>query len=638
MPMIAYLPGAADLAGAAGLVLALALFLVLGAAVSGRRTLPEIQVVAGWGVASIVLTLWAVVTPLSLRLPLAALGLTAAACIAIPHFRRRIGPLGAIGRMAALAIPLWMVVLPMRPSQIDTWLNLLPNAAYLFDHDMLPRADRPPSWSFLPVAPYNSQFPAYIASVASGSFAAGAMGLFNVILLAAGGLLLARVVSGCMDRTPPWWACAAGLLLAIPLNPGFVPRSFFAAYGEPSLAVATLFAVWLAAKTIEDMAADRPAVLGAALACVLAALVNIKQSGIGLLLPIGFGLLVFALGDRRIARGRALATTAGILAPSIILYGAWRIYATTSFAAGELQPLPLAAWNFALLPQILWAMAVETFQKATFYLCTGAVVAAALWRLRAKPRKAESVQLGLIAVVTILFNGFILATYVMHFPPEMALQAHSFFRYGTQLSLIVMLGLVIVVRPYAERIAGRLPQRARLARLGIVAATLLFPVVLAPLFRFDLTAPQPALWDLGHHVAADVNPHARLALLVPGDQDDAVGSMLRGVMLFTGPRRPGLDFRTEARADQATLDAAARAGYTLALVTCTPQGLAGVPSNVAALLALSPTGWQPIGTWPWPIGLERERFTALLARGPLCANRRRRTRRGKLRRSAVREV
>ena len=87
-------------------------------------------------------------------------------------------------------------MLPAWPSQVDTWLNLLPNAAYLFDHDMLPRQDRPPSWSFIPVAPYNTQFVAYAASVVAGRLIPNAMALFNLALLAAAGLLLARVLAG----------------------------------------------------------------------------------------------------------------------------------------------------------------------------------------------------------------------------------------------------------------------------------------------------------------------------------------------------------------------------------------------------------------------------------------------------------
>ena len=67
------------------------------------------------------------------------------------------------------------------------------------------------------------------------------------------------------------------------------------------------------------------------------------------------------------------------------------------------------------------------------------------------------------------------------------------------------------------------------------------------MLRFDLDPPQPLLWDLGHQVARRVRPGDRLALLVPGDVNDSVGSMLRGVILFTPPRRPELDIATKTR-------------------------------------------------------------------------------------------
>jgi hypothetical protein len=71
-----------------------------------------------------------------------------------------------------------------------------------------------------------------------------------------------------------------------------------------------------------------------------------------------------------------------------------------------------------------------------------------------------------------------------------------------------------------------------------------------------------------------------------------------------------LDIRTETKADAATLQAAATAGYTLALVTCA--------HGEAELLRRAPDGWQPEQGWPWPPGIVHWHFAALLARGPLC--------------------
>jgi hypothetical protein len=630
----AYLPSPHDLLGAAGLALALALFLVLGAATTARREQPEIALLAGWGLVCLVLTAWGVSTPASLRIPLAALAVAGIACVAHPGCRHRIGSLRGAGRLLLLALPMWLVMLPLRPSQIDTWLNLLPNAAYLFDFDMFPTALRPPSYSFLPVAPYNTQFAAYIASivssgasvvssgasVASGGFADGAMALFSIALQCAAALLLARVVAG-REGTPPWWACAAGLLLTVPLNPGFVPRVSFASYGEAPLAVTTLFAVWLSVALIEELARDTARPRSApALALVLAALVNIKQSGIGLLLPIGASLLALVLAHPRIRRGRGVGIVIATLVPGLGLYLLWRMFAVTSgFVAGELEPLPFAAWNFPLLPQIFASIARAIFEKATFFLCLAAVLIAWVPALRRDRWSRETLLLGMIAGVTVLFNGFLVFTYIAHFPPGMAAQAHSYFRYSTQLSLPVMLGLTVAFRPAVARFLVRRGRLAGCAGVAGIVVILLLPVALVRPLRFDLEPPQPELWQLGHQAARDVTPGDRLALLVPGDIDDAVGSMLRGVLLFTPPRRPGLDIRTETKADAPTLELLAAAGYRLALVTCTPSGLDFIPAHVAAMLRYGDGGWRVLDAWPYPDRLTHAHFAALLARGPLCA-------------------
>jgi hypothetical protein len=613
-----WLPDLHNLAGAFGLALTLLVFLALGVLTTSPRERPEVQMLAGWGMACLILTIWGVLTPLTLRLPLAALVLLGLACLVRPDWRQRIGTLSGAGRLLLLSVPLWLVMLPVRPSQIDTWLNLLPNAAYLFDHDMLPTALRPTSYSFLPVAPYNTQFAAYLASVLSGGFADSAMALFSIALQCAAALLLARAVAGRHEPLP-WWACAAGLLLAVPLNPGFVPRIFFASSGEAPLAVTTLFAVWLSVALIEALAKGAPVSgAAAALALVLAAMVNIKQSGIGLLLPIGATLFLLVLAHPRVPTRRGVLAVLAAMAPAIALYLAWRVFAVTSFVAGELEPLPVSAWNFPLLPQIFISMLRAMLEKATFFLSLAVVLGACVWSFRRARWSRTSLTLLMIAGTTLGFNAFLVVTYIAHFDPVMAAQAHSYFRYSTQLSLAMMLGLILVARPFAALWLATARQARHLATASVVLI-LALPLALVPMLRFDLEAPQPALWTLGHQVAALVSPNDRLALLVPGDTDDSVGSMLRGVLLFTPPARPGLDLRTETAANPATLAAVAAAGYRLALVSCTPEGMPGVPAHVAALLRLDNGDWRMLANWPYPAGLARQHFAGLLARAPLCA-------------------
>src|SRR6478672_9962636 len=153
--MLSYLPNAYELSGVAGLAATLLLFLALGRMATSRPTLPEFQLATGWGVACLALTAWGPLTPWSLRGPAAALGLAATAWLGRPGWCGRVGTWGALMRMLPLTTPFWLLMLSVWPSQIDTWLNLLPNAAYLFDHDRLPTASLPTSYSLLPVAPYN---------------------------------------------------------------------------------------------------------------------------------------------------------------------------------------------------------------------------------------------------------------------------------------------------------------------------------------------------------------------------------------------------------------------------------------------------------------------------------------------------
>jgi hypothetical protein len=618
--MLSYLPSAHELAGVVGMAAAALLFLTLGGASTPRRTLPEIQFVAGWGVACLVLTSWGVLTSWSLRWPAAGLGTVGLLWLVRAGWRERLRGWQSLGHIMLLTLPLWLLMLSVWPSQIDTWLNLLPNAAYLFDHDRLPTAALPASYSFLPVAPYNTQFANYVGSLAAGSFAEGGMSLFNIALLCAAALLIARALAAT-ERAPPWWACAIAILLIGPLNPGFVPRFHLSPYGETPLAVTALFAVWLAAEMLGELAKGtawpKPLV---ALALVLAAMVNTKQSGIGILVPVGVSMLALARADPSVVTWRAVRAIAVAFGPSVALYLLWRSFALHSgFAEGELKPLPLAEWNMLLLPQIIVALLVAMFRKAAFFLCVAALLALTGWVLRRRPWSDEGRLLAMIGGVIVLFNGFLLFTYVAHFPAAWALGAHSYFRYNTQVSLLMMLGLVVALRPWFAQWLAAHEQVARKGAVATVAMVVLLPVAGAPLLRFDRDPPQPELRRLGNSAAAFLQPGDKLALLLPNDTDDSVGSYLRGVLLFTDPRRLGLDFRIDTDVTPATLETMAAAGYRLALVTCAPPGLADAPQGDAALLRDMPNGWHTVQSWSRPKTITQSTFAGMLARGPLCA-------------------
>jgi hypothetical protein len=617
----AFLPTLPDLVGLGGLLVAIIAMAGLGlGAIPGPAPI-EARLVAGWGQACLILTLWGVASPVPLWVPawaLLALGLGA---FAMPGLRTRIGPRGGLIRILVLTLPLWCVMVGLRPSQIDTWLNLLPNAAYLVDVGHFPTEAGPPSHSFLPVAPYNTQFVALLASLPVMGLVGNAMALFNIVLQVGAALLIARILAngrlGRFDVPPPTWACATGFLIAIAANPGFKPNFFFSSYGEAPLAVTLLFATWAGTRVIGELAEGRrwPASLPI-LALSLAAMVNTKQSASGLVLALGASLAVVVLCHPRLSKFRGLLALTAAFLPAILLWGVWRWFATGSFAEGELKLLPVDQWNWAILPGIGLGILKAIWQKMPWFLAELAVLPLGIRLWRRAPWREDAVFAVLVAGTILVFTGFLVFTYVSHFPPDWALEAHSFFRYSSQLSIAVMLALTLALRPIlAPRLA-----RARSLGIGAVLLVLVLPLALAgSVLRYDLETPQPDVWRLAQEMKPLLPPGRRLALVLPGDINDTVGSMLRGVLRFVPPRVADLDETILTRVDPGTLEALAGQGFDLALISCTPAGLSTAPPGVAALFTREGEVWRVLGQWSWPPDLARRHFGAMLARGPLCA-------------------
>ena len=583
------------------------------------RMIPEIKLLAGWGVLCLVLTFWGCATVTTLAIPTSILGVLGL----LGLLKRDPGGQdpGGLWRVGLLSVPIWLVMIPVGPSQVDTWLNLLPNAAYLTDHGFLPRADRPESYSFIPVAPYNTQFVNYAASLIRGGLVPNAMGLFNILLQCAAGGILARLVSGG-ERRLTWTDAALGLLLAIPLNPGFLPRAFFAPYGEAPIAVTAMAAVWLGG-TLLGSASDpsRRRELLTALGLILAAMVNIKQSAIGLVLSIEAGAVLLVMVRQRSCDYR-LADLLHLV-PALALYVVWRWYAETSFTIGELKALPVSQWNTALIPQILAGVAKQIAARGFYF----AVILVFLAGTVAAVRRGVSGAMAMILVLgaaTILFdNGFIIFTYIAHFDPASAVDAHSYFRYMSQLSLIVMLGLTLLYREpvIAWALARNHRTRTRLAAAS-AAAIILAPFAAIHYLRFDLAAPQPEMLRMAGAVKERLKPGERLAVLVPGDFNDIAGSYLRGILLYEEPRLIPSSIRTAVTADPATLASLAAAGYHRALLSCSShaQGIPGLPGGAMVLLAQDGGAWHGIAAWPYPPGFGATHWAALLPKASFCGD------------------
>ncbi|MGH6967924.1 MAG: hypothetical protein ACREEN_02310, partial [Stellaceae bacterium] len=193
--MTLLMPGLADLAGWAGIGFTVLVFIGLGRGLSRGGASPEVALIVGWGLACWVLTAWGIVLPVSLRVPAVVLAVAGILGLVLPRSRLTATDWCALGRVLLLSLPFLAVMASARPSQPDTFLNLLPNAAYLYDHGMFPGIGRPDAHSLLPAAPDNLQFAALIAGLVTPQFPAVALIAFNVMVQLAAGLLFARLVA-----------------------------------------------------------------------------------------------------------------------------------------------------------------------------------------------------------------------------------------------------------------------------------------------------------------------------------------------------------------------------------------------------------------------------------------------------------
>ncbi|HLJ65271.1 MAG TPA: hypothetical protein VKT70_14245 [Stellaceae bacterium] len=607
------IPTSMDLAGWAGVLIAALGLTGFGRLLTVGRQPPEIALVAGWGAASLLLTLWGVLTPASLRLlawPLMAVG---AAGLLWPGTRLTRGEWILLLKVGVLALPLLLIMASARASLPDTFLNLLPNFAYLYDHAGFPADDRVSAHSFIAGAPYNLQLFAFLASLMTPGLPLNALIAINVILQIAVSITFARLVAGLEEEERAglsWGAAAAGLALVFFLNPGFAPRYHLSGYGETSVTVTLALAGLMAAQALKRMSEQRSAD-GSwwAMALILAALVNIKQDSIALVAGVIAGTAAVVLIDRGMKRGHAWGRIALQTVPALLLYLIWRWYVLSHFAVGELKPMPIAQWQIDRLPQILWSMAGVISLKGFLFAALALAFILVGWRLARRGFDAAT-RLGIIlASVFIIYNLALVFAYVGHFPGKMGTDAHSYFRYITHLALLLTAVMVLLLREFFTRFAkyGFVP----------IALVLVAPVAFIGFFRFDHEVPQQRVWALAHDVAARIGDDERLALVLPGD-NGAVADMLQGLLRMAPPRRPLIDTEVVAEPGADILAQMTAKGFHRILISCAIPTIPGLVPGEAALLAGDGTSWHVEATFPYASVPEGARWSQVLSDDPLC--------------------
>jgi hypothetical protein len=293
--------------------------------------------------------------------------------------------------------------------------------------------------------------------------------------------------------------------------------------------------------------------------------------------------------------------------PALLLYALWRYYAAHAGVA-ELTPLPMAEWNWGTLPATLRSIGKIIAEKPVYFGCVALAFLSLPALLRRDGWTATTRLLAFHAAVFVLYNFYLMAAYIAHFPGEMSAEAHSFFRYNTHLALVLVLALALVARDLLAG-SGFLRRFQSPAGAALIALAVLVPIGFAYRLRFDLVMPQPLVWELGGQLKPYLKDGDRLALLLPGD-NGSLADMLSGVLTDVAPRRR-LDLLRRQSADDATLAEAARLGYPLALISCTDE-------NAAALLEHDADGWHRRAVWPYPPEARAQRWQRILSWPPLC--------------------
>src|SRR6202012_5002448 len=109
-------------------------------------------------------------------------------------------------------------------------------------------------------------------------------------------------------------------------------------------------------------------------------------------------------------------------------------------------------------------------EKITFFLTVAVLFVFLERRLRHRQLDPTGQALGLAAATFLLYNRFLVLTYIGHFPGVMGAEAHSFFRYNTHLALLIEFALVVTIR---NRVAPWLAARPGLGRKLAVASIVL---------------------------------------------------------------------------------------------------------------------------------------------------------------------
>ncbi len=602
-----FVPSLAQLAGLGAVLISGFALLALGAAVGGSRRLWEADIIAGWGITTLVFIIAGTLAPLSLGWVAAGLLLAAAVCAVVAAgrdgFAAGVGPLRAM----LLGLPLLIIASAMMASQWDEFSQWLWNARYLLEVGAFPGPGRPESLASFPAYPKAMPIAMALNSWVAGTFVENGGALFNLVLLLATALLVARLMRlGYApqepDRAPGFALLAFALLFTIAFPPFVVAKITLTAYADPGTAVAVAFSAILGWRAVLALADDerraQAAPMGWQMGLAMAVLVSLKQANLVLLILIFIGVALAGLRTTGVRPAALAGLLARAILPAAIAYFLWRHYVGQALSGAEFKLISPADWDLSVIRPMLATIFSIMLNKSVFF---AAMVLVAIFAPIALIR--DRGPLGALAIISgTIFAGylaFLLFIYVAAFGGSDARNALSFWRYMMHTG-----ALGAVTWAYILGVLWRRQARPDLAPAwgkAVILLALIFPLAMAPKLRFDLRSPKIYVRSVSHELFRLIPEGARVIIVDPLDAG-FYGKLMRYMLYRHVLVVQSMQYSPSADAIQTAL---ANTHPTYAWIHTQSDAVRRVfgallPPGSSYLMKKEVAGWRLIESWPYP--------------------------------------
>ena len=243
---------------------------------------------------------------------------------------------------------------------------------------------------------------------------------------------------------------------------------------------------------------------------IAAALINIRQANLVLVVALVVGTLIVSWRDSCLAILNVARPLLLPMALPVVVYVAWRAYVASNFDGGEFTIQPIAEWHLHLFTDVVGRMALVASKKGGYFAVMLIAVLLAIRAMRGVHGLLDRLAV-ITAVVFVIYNGFLLFTYLAAFGEYDAIRAASYWRYNTHLGgLCVLFGACGLARAWRACVPTRGTARLRLVPIVLL---LVMPFAFASKIRFDDHPIKNHVRNVGVNLAQTLKPNDRLAVV-----------------------------------------------------------------------------------------------------------------------------